>query len=195
MEGLGVDKYYGDLTNSTWYLLRFAEYQAPAQGEEKKLGYVPHRDTNTMSVVCQLQKDGLEVQGKDGEWILASPSPISFIVLAGNGFRVCFTSSTSHPTICKLLIATLCSRLIHLIKHGSIDIVFAERVKVWIFLFKPSKYAGYLRAENHHGRWAGNSTHGHLRFISPIDLLVAIFDVRIRRLRNSFGYPKFLNLK
>ena len=89
MEGLGVDKYYEDLTNSIWYLLRLAEYRCPAQGEEKKLGYVPHRDTNTMSVVCQLQKDGLEVQAKDGEWTLASPSPISFIVMAGNGFRVC----------------------------------------------------------------------------------------------------------
>lgn len=91
MEGLGVDKYYEDLTNSMWYLLRLAEYQAPAaqeeEEEEKKLGYAPHRDTNTMSVVCQLQKDGLEVQAKDGEWILASPSPISFIVMAGNGFR------------------------------------------------------------------------------------------------------------
>ena len=29
MEGLGVDKYYEDLTNSMWYLPRFAEYQAP----------------------------------------------------------------------------------------------------------------------------------------------------------------------
>lgn len=87
MEGLGVDKYYEDHTKSTWYALRFSEYRPPAQGEEKKLGYLPHRDTNTMSIVCQLQKDGLEVQAKDGEWMLASPSPISFIVLAGNCFR------------------------------------------------------------------------------------------------------------
>ncbi|XP_008792974.2 probable 2-oxoglutarate-dependent dioxygenase AOP1 [Phoenix dactylifera] len=87
LESLGVEKYCVAQTESTRFLLRVSEYGAPQGEEEKKLGLVPHRDKNTLAIVCQNQVDGLEIETKDGEWIPATPSPASFIVIAGDAFR------------------------------------------------------------------------------------------------------------
>ncbi|XP_072968427.1 probable 2-oxoglutarate-dependent dioxygenase AOP1 [Typha angustifolia] len=86
LESLGVFNYHAAQTESNWSLLRFSQYTAP-NGEEKNLGYISHQDTNTLSIVCQNQVDGLEVQTKNGQWILVTPSQASLIVMAGNAFR------------------------------------------------------------------------------------------------------------
>ncbi|XP_062181352.1 probable 2-oxoglutarate-dependent dioxygenase AOP1 [Phragmites australis] len=86
MEGLGVAKYHEPLDESTWHLFRMSEYKAP-NAAEKALGYLSHQDTNSLSVVCQRAVEGLEVQTRDGEWILVKPSPTSLVVIAGNALR------------------------------------------------------------------------------------------------------------
>lgn len=94
LESLGVAKYYESQNESLWYLFRFSEYQPPSKEEkgkiDKKLGYYSHQDTNTLSIIKQIQTDGLELKTRDGDWIVATPSPDSFIVMAGNSFRVLF---------------------------------------------------------------------------------------------------------
>lgn len=87
LESLGVLKYYEAQNESTWYLLRLAEYGAP-HTEEKRMGYYSHQDTNTLTIICQDQVGGLEVQTKDGQWIPVEPSRTSFVVMAGNALRV-----------------------------------------------------------------------------------------------------------
>ncbi|XP_020098753.1 probable 2-oxoglutarate-dependent dioxygenase AOP1 isoform X1 [Ananas comosus] len=86
LESLGVLKYYEAQNESTWYLLRLAEYGAP-HTEEKRMGYYSHQDTNTLTIICQDQVGGLEVQTKDGQWIPVEPSRTSFVVMAGNALR------------------------------------------------------------------------------------------------------------
>lgn len=94
LESLGVTKYYESQNESMWYLFRFSEYQPPSKEEkekfDKKLGYYPHQDTNTLSIIKQIQTDGLELKTRDGDWIIVTPSPDSFIVMAGSSFRVYF---------------------------------------------------------------------------------------------------------
>ncbi|CAM0953654.1 unnamed protein product [Alopecurus aequalis] len=72
-----------------WHLFRMSEYGAPkAQEKQREVRYGSHQDTNTLSVVCQHEVDGLEMQARDGRWVLVQPSPASLVVMAGNALRV-----------------------------------------------------------------------------------------------------------
>ncbi|WOK98631.1 putative 2-oxoglutarate-dependent dioxygenase AOP1 [Canna indica] len=93
LESLGVTKYLQEQLENTWYLLRLSKYGEEKgedeEGETKKAEYVPHRDTNTLGIICQLNGvDGLEVETGDGEWIISKPStPTSLFVVAGDSLR------------------------------------------------------------------------------------------------------------
>ncbi|CAL9754520.1 unnamed protein product [Musa acuminata subsp. burmannicoides] len=91
LESLGVAKYAEEQMQSTYYLLRFTEYGAAGEWEEekRKLAHMAHRDTNMLSIVCQLNEvDGLQVEAMDGEWHLAAPRSVaSFFVIAGETFH------------------------------------------------------------------------------------------------------------
>lgn len=87
MEGLGVAKYHDALSASTWHLFRMSEYQAPSAAE-KTVRFGSHQDTNLLSVVCQHEVEGLEMQTRDGQWVLVKPSPTSLVVMVGQALRV-----------------------------------------------------------------------------------------------------------
>ncbi|KAF3339638.1 putative 2-oxoglutarate-dependent dioxygenase AOP1.2-like protein [Carex littledalei] len=108
LESLGVAKYYESQNESMWYLFRFSEYPPPSKEEkekkiDKKLGYYSHQDTNTLSIIKQIQTDGLELKTRDGDWIEATPSPDSFIVMAGNSFRA-WTNGNVHAPFHRILV-------------------------------------------------------------------------------------------
>ncbi|XP_047043985.1 probable 2-oxoglutarate-dependent dioxygenase AOP1 [Lolium rigidum] len=86
MEGLGV---HGEAQSEPmWHLFRVSEYGAPTADEkEREVRYGSHQDTNSLSLVCQHEVDGLEMQARDGRWILVRPSPASLVVMAGNALR------------------------------------------------------------------------------------------------------------
>ncbi|KAL5229857.1 hypothetical protein ABZP36_028633 [Zizania latifolia] len=102
LEGLGVAKYHEAQNESTWHLLRMSEYKAP-NADEKWIGYVSHQDTNSLSVVCQHEVDGLEMQTRDGEWILVKPSPTSLIVMVGNALRA-WTNGRLHAPFHRVMV-------------------------------------------------------------------------------------------
>jgi isopenicillin N synthase-like dioxygenase len=87
MEGLGVAKHHDALSASMWHLFRMSEYKAP-NAKEKVVRYGAHQDTNWLSVVCQHEVAGLEMQSRDGEWIVVEPSPTSLVFMVGNALRV-----------------------------------------------------------------------------------------------------------
>lgn len=91
LESFGVEKHYDSLMNTNKFMLRVSEYPAPDEDEEKKqlLGLVPHHDKNVITIVCQNQVDGLDIETQDGQWIRAMPSPSSVIIFAGEAIRVC----------------------------------------------------------------------------------------------------------
>ncbi|KAL3721050.1 hypothetical protein ACJRO7_005812 [Eucalyptus globulus] len=80
LESLGVEKYLDEHMNSTNYLLRVMRYAGP-QTTDTKLGLNSHTDKNIVTILCQNEVDGLEVQTKDGEWFSAQPSPNSFVMI------------------------------------------------------------------------------------------------------------------
>lgn len=86
MEGLGVAKHHDALSASMWHLFRMSEYKAP-NAAEKVVRYGAHQDTNWLSVVCQHEVAGLEMQSRGGEWIVVQPSPTSLVFMVGNELR------------------------------------------------------------------------------------------------------------
>ncbi|KAI6671950.1 hypothetical protein NL676_006835 [Syzygium grande] len=83
LESLSVEKYLDEHMNSTNYLLRVMKYEGP-QTTDTKLGLNSHTDKNIVTILCQNEVEGLEVQTKDGEWFSTQPSPNSYIVMIGD---------------------------------------------------------------------------------------------------------------
>jgi isopenicillin N synthase-like dioxygenase len=90
MEGLGVPGYHDAMRESMRHVFRMSQYTAPGGGAEgKEVRYGAHQDCSTLTVVCQHEVNGLEVQTGDGEWVHFRPSsPASLVVMAGNELRV-----------------------------------------------------------------------------------------------------------
>lgn len=86
VEGLGVSQ--AQREPMMWHLFRMSEYGALIADEKQRaVRYGSHQDTNWLSVVCQHEVDGLEMQARDGRWVLVQPSPESLVVMAGNALR------------------------------------------------------------------------------------------------------------
>ncbi|CAJ1913639.1 unnamed protein product [Sphenostylis stenocarpa] len=84
LESLGVEKYLDEHMNSTNYLARLIKYEGP-QTNEPKVGITDHTDKNLLTILCQNQIDGLEIQTKSGDWIKYKPSTsTSFVVVTGD---------------------------------------------------------------------------------------------------------------
>ncbi|XP_073101226.1 probable 2-oxoglutarate-dependent dioxygenase AOP1 isoform X2 [Elaeis guineensis] len=87
LQSLGVDKYWTSHTESLAHGVRLGEHGIPLD-QETKIAMVSHVDPNMMTIICQHQVKGLEVQTKDGEWIDVEPLPNSFTVVIGEVFEV-----------------------------------------------------------------------------------------------------------
>ncbi|WVZ99686.1 hypothetical protein U9M48_044949 [Paspalum notatum var. saurae] len=123
MEGLGVAKYHDALSASTWHLLRMSEYKAP-NAVEKTVRYMTHQDTNLLSVVCQHEVEGLEMQARDGEWVLVKPSPTSLVVIVGNALRA-WTNDRLHAPFHRITVAgnvTRYSAILFSVPHDKVEV-------------------------------------------------------------------------
>lgn len=88
LESLGVEKYLEEHMKSTHYLARLIKYKGP-QTNEAKVGLPAHTDKNILTILCQNQVDGLQVQTKSGEWIKCNPSSShSFFAVTGDSLYV-----------------------------------------------------------------------------------------------------------
>lgn len=98
LESLNMEKYLDEHLDSNNFLLRIMKYEGP-KTSENKLGLNAHTDKNIVTILCQNQVDGLEVQTKDGHWINVKCSPDSFIAMTGDSLLVSLLSfrlSTLH---------------------------------------------------------------------------------------------------
>lgn len=85
----GVEKDYKSLLDSTSYLLKFIKYRGPNENETN-LGIIPHTDKSFTSILHQKQVKGLEIESKEGEWVVVDPSPSTFVVMAGDACMVSY---------------------------------------------------------------------------------------------------------
>ncbi|KAL4193306.1 hypothetical protein AMTRI_Chr06g176220 [Amborella trichopoda] len=95
LESYGVEKYNDDLERTTNYHFRMMKYTAP-KGDNQVKGLHDHSDKNMMTILCQDQVGGLEVQFKDGSWSPVVPSGGSLVITIGDTFMA-WTNGRLHP--------------------------------------------------------------------------------------------------
>ena len=87
-ESYGVEKYYNSHADSITYLLRILKNKAP-QSPDPTLCLVDHTDKSFTTMIYQDHINGLELKTKNGQWIqVDNSSPSSFVVIAGDAFKV-----------------------------------------------------------------------------------------------------------
>ncbi|XP_039165869.1 probable 2-oxoglutarate-dependent dioxygenase AOP1 [Eucalyptus grandis] len=90
LEGLQlpVEKYRDDIIDKTSYFLRIMKYDGIKEGGTEEVSGTNHRDPNFVTI---LREDGavngLEVKAMDGQWIRATPSASSFMVILGDAIH------------------------------------------------------------------------------------------------------------
>ncbi|CAI0457585.1 unnamed protein product [Linum tenue] len=89
LESFGLEKYIDEHLSSTTYHFRFMKYEAVQPYGETELGLRVHTDKSFMTILCQNEVGGLELQTNRGEWVKFRPtSPSSFLVLIGDALHV-----------------------------------------------------------------------------------------------------------
>ncbi|KAK8947094.1 hypothetical protein KSP39_PZI006472 [Platanthera zijinensis] len=87
LESLGLENHYDSHTKSLVNSMRFLKYYKDSSDNGSSIALSSHQDSTFISIVCQHNVEGLEVQTLDGdEWIHATPVANSFTVLAGEAF-------------------------------------------------------------------------------------------------------------
>lgn len=87
-QNYGVEKYYDSQIKSTDYVTGSSKYKE-SEKNENYLGLLVHTDKTFSTIIHQNDVNGLEIQTKDGQWILYEPSSYSsFLYLAADAFKV-----------------------------------------------------------------------------------------------------------
>ncbi|PIA65331.1 hypothetical protein AQUCO_00100659v1 [Aquilegia coerulea] len=151
LESLGVEKYYDEHIESTNYLLRVMKYKGP-DTSDAKLGLQPHTDKSIVSILCQNQVNGLEVQSKDGTWIEVKISPNSFIVMIGDSF-LAWTNGRLHSPLHRVMMtgdkARYSTGLFSIPKDGYMVKAPEELVdEEHPLLFKPFDFVEFTKFNN-----------------------------------------------
>ncbi|KAJ0006753.1 hypothetical protein Pint_30005 [Pistacia integerrima] len=95
-QNYGVDKYYDSQIRSTDYVTGSSMYKE-SEKNENYVGLVIHTDKTFSTIIHQNDVNGLEIQTKDGQWILYEPSShSSFLYLAADAFKA-WSNGRIHP--------------------------------------------------------------------------------------------------
>lgn len=87
-QNYGAEKYYESQIQSTEYITGSAKYKE-SETNENYLGLLGHTDKSFSTILHQNGVNGLEIQTKEGQWILNDPpSHSSFIYVASDAFKV-----------------------------------------------------------------------------------------------------------
>ncbi|WMV08039.1 hypothetical protein MTR67_001424 [Solanum verrucosum] len=103
MEILGVEKYIEEQNESSNYVLIFNKYRKPTR-DESGIGLAPHTDKNILTILFQIQVNGLQIQKDNGQWVDVEFSPNSFLVLVGDVFKA-WTNGRLHAPIHRVLMS------------------------------------------------------------------------------------------
>ncbi|KAL0918510.1 hypothetical protein M5K25_010519 [Dendrobium thyrsiflorum] len=95
LECLGLEDYYDSQIKSLSYSIRFAKYHKDVLDRGNTYALPSHKDPNYISIICQHNVEGLEVQNICDEWIATKPLTNSFTVLVGEAFEA-WTNGRLH---------------------------------------------------------------------------------------------------
>ncbi|TMW85379.1 hypothetical protein EJD97_023253 [Solanum chilense] len=150
LENLGLEKHINELLDN-FALFRFSYYKGSLSinkdENDKYDGLGAHTDNNFLTFIAQNQVNGLQIN-KNGEWINASISPNSFIVLSGDSFKA-WTNGRLHSPLHSHLYGflPLSEREVKLCNSfGPVKYLrgFLEHLEKHPLLFKPYEMLGLL---------------------------------------------------
>ncbi|KAJ1258883.1 hypothetical protein BS78_10G110000 [Paspalum vaginatum] len=99
LESVGATaEYIEENARATSFKLRLTEYVAPGTADGR-VGLPAHRDTSFLAVLTQNDIDGVEVECArgDGGWARPALAPGSFLILAGDTFKVLTNGQVFNP--------------------------------------------------------------------------------------------------
>nr|GEX16485.1 2-oxoglutarate-dependent dioxygenase AOP3-like [Tanacetum cinerariifolium] len=86
-DSYGVDtKQCDQFITSMFYLARFIKYRPPSEDKRAMAIDHPMTEKSFISILGDNNVKGLEIQMRNGEWIYHTPSPSTFVVIAGEPF-------------------------------------------------------------------------------------------------------------
>ncbi|XP_073298347.1 probable 2-oxoglutarate-dependent dioxygenase AOP1 [Primulina huaijiensis] len=148
LESFGLEKYIDEHIESTNYLVRVQKYDSP-KSHETELGLTKHTDKNMVTILYQNEVNGLEVQTKDGQWIVVEPSPDSFVVMIGQAFHAWTNGrlhSAHHRVMMKGSVARYSIGIFSVPKEGYIIKSPKEMVdEEHPLLFKPYEHFEFVK--------------------------------------------------
>ena len=90
-ESFGMEKHYDSHIQDSTSLFKITKYSAPpscGEGDNSAIGLRAHRDKNDITILCQNEVQGLEVETKDGEWARVMVPQDAFVVMVGEALKV-----------------------------------------------------------------------------------------------------------
>ncbi|KAK8947095.1 Gibberellin 2-beta-dioxygenase 7 [Platanthera zijinensis] len=158
LESLGLENHYDSHMKSLINSMRFLKYYKDSSDNGSSIGLSSHQDSTFISIVCQHNVEGLEVQTAVGdEWIYATPFANTFTVLAGEAFMA-WTNGRIHAPIHRVkltkpiekrytvVFSTTPSFVDDMINTPE-ELVDAQNP----LLFKPFKYYDYVKVKKDFG--------------------------------------------
>ncbi|KAL0918515.1 hypothetical protein M5K25_010524 [Dendrobium thyrsiflorum] len=144
LESLGLEDHYESH-------LKFANYYKDVSDKGKTIALPPHKDPNYISIVCQHNVEGLEVENTCDEWIKTKPSTNSFTVLVGEAFKAWANGKLYAPNHRVKLKKDITKRYVVVfstVPTLTNDIIDAPKELIdeqHPLLFKPFKYYDYIK--------------------------------------------------
>ncbi|KAL0918513.1 hypothetical protein M5K25_010522 [Dendrobium thyrsiflorum] len=151
LESLGLEDHYESHIKSLLYSIRFANYYKDVSDKGNIIVLPPHKDPNYISIVCQNNVDGLEVENTCDEWIKTKPSTNSFTVLVGEAFKAWTNGRLHAPNHRVKLSKEITKRyavVFSTVPSLTNDIIDAPKELIdeqHPLLFKPFKYYDYIK--------------------------------------------------
>ena len=87
-ESFGIEKLYDSFLEETTSILKVMKYKVPPSDTEPAIGLVAHTDKNAITILCQNEVQGLEVQTKNGDWAQVMVPEHAFTAIVGDTLKV-----------------------------------------------------------------------------------------------------------
>ncbi|KDP32296.1 hypothetical protein JCGZ_13221 [Jatropha curcas] len=87
-ESFGMANHYDLHVQDSTSLFRVMKYIAPRNGDDSVIALRSHTDKNAITILCQNEVQGLQVQTKDGNWVCAMVPQDAFFVIIGEALKV-----------------------------------------------------------------------------------------------------------
>ncbi|KAJ6862356.1 hypothetical protein NC652_039255 [Populus alba x Populus x berolinensis] len=86
-ESFDIEKLYDSFVEETTSIFRIMKYKVPPSATDSSIGLVAHTDKNAITILCQNEVQGLEIQTKNGDWAQVMVPENAFTAVVGDALK------------------------------------------------------------------------------------------------------------